>query len=519
MASIRSAFVVRTSRVCDSNIPTSASHRDRRAASYPSPSLHHLRVSPVLLHRVCIAAIVCGATLISASRAPAQQRPWGRQSNGPVVQVGSRAVQASEELLTDSREAIRSITRVLASGATHRAPFSGSSRTGAARTSARRPSVVPASPPVRLVAEAEHRAQRALLPIVDDEAMAELLASNDLIFYSEEEMPRAFAKWNGLSAGVHNAYYNISAERGEPFGNGNREFPWDGAAGTHRSRNFETIHFVYLPRDERGELLPIVYQTQGADAQGAGEVAWRYPHGTVFGECLLVKFGQNETLPCELRIRRRVEGDWEVDVFRPFPTASHLADRIQAIRPEWETDATLVELIHHLQNPNTLKRATLRDDHPVRTFDQVAGIDELPMIDSELSATLLETTAFVSCLNTTWKTNDAGLSCHAPTTRHTEQIVPVNYDGGFVAVDSVSCLRCHATVGENVSRFQSQREWYGVIRGSDGIFSFHPFDRSGISNNGQSVPVVLRRDWQQVGILQAFDPKKHPSTHYSVFRP
>lgn len=449
-------------------------------------------------------------SLVQTHAQAAPPRQWLKQAAQQVGQSSSRVVHASEELLANSRELLAP-THPVHRGLGRLASHLASSSTRAASTRS--------TPPVRLIPEAEHLARRALLPIVDDEELSELLASHDLIFYSESEMPRAFAKWNGLSAGVHDAYYNISGERGEPYGNGNREFPWDGAAGTHRAHGFETIHFVFLPRDDAGNILPIVYETTPADARGVGEVSWRYPHGTVFGECLLVSFGADRTLPCELRIRRRVEADWEVDVFRPFPTANHLADRIKTIRPDWESDASLVSLIDHLQDSNNIKRGTLRDEHPRRSFDQVAGIDELPAIEAQLCETLLESTAFVSCLNTAWKTNDAGLVCHAPTTRHLKQIVPQNYDGGFVAVDAVSCLRCHATVGENVSRFEPQREWYGDIRGSDGIFSFHPFDRSGISFNGQSVPVVLRSDWQRAGILQPFDPKRHLASDYSVFRP
>ena len=85
-------------------------------------------------------------------------------------------------------------------------------------------------------------------------------------------MPRAFAKWNGRLAGVHSAYYNISAGAGEPYGNGNREFPWDSAGGTHRSDGFKAIHFVWLPTDDQGEVLPVVYETHPADAPGLGRV-------------------------------------------------------------------------------------------------------------------------------------------------------------------------------------------------------------------------------------------------------
>ncbi|HRF02784.1 MAG TPA: hypothetical protein PLI18_19910, partial [Pirellulaceae bacterium] len=381
------------------------------------------------------------------------------------------------------------------------------------------PPAAPLAPPPRLVAEARHQELRGRMPIVDDAELARLIETDRLTFYSEREIPRAFPKWNGLAAGVHDAYYNISAESGEPFGNGNREFPWDGAGGTHRAAGFDTLHFIALPTDAAGKLLPIVYRSSPATASGAGEVSWRFPHGTIVGECLLIEFDDGTALPCELRIRRRVQEDWESDVFRPFPTADDLATRIEAVRPEWASDPSLVSLMTHLRDANTLRRGTLRDDHPVRSFDQSAGIDELPEIEPELVRTLLETTPFRSCLDRPWKENAEGLVCHAPTTSHRQQLVPVRYDGGFLKVDSASCLRCHATVGVNVARFDAGREWYGNIRGSDGIFSFHPFDRVGISGNGNSVPVVIRQELITLGLLAKYDPQLHAEEHYSEFRP
>ncbi|MCA9108065.1 MAG: hypothetical protein KDA83_21840, partial [Planctomycetales bacterium] len=66
-----------------------------------------------------------------------------------------------------------------------------------------------------------------------------------------------------------------------------------------------------------------------------------------------------------------------------------------------------------------------------------------------------------------------------------------------------------------VSVFQPRRDWYGDIRGSDGIFSFHPFDRTAISGNGQSTRVSLRADFVEAGILAPFDATKHDEANYS----
>ena len=68
----------------------------------------------------------------------------------------------------------------------------------------------------------------------------------------------------------------------------------------------------------------------------------------------MIDFGDGESLPCEIRIRKRVEGDWETDLFRPFPTARSLAERIQQVRPNWRNDEKLVALVDHLLDENNI---------------------------------------------------------------------------------------------------------------------------------------------------------------------
>ena len=75
------------------------------------------------------------------------------------------------------------------------------------------------------------------------------------ILYTDREMPKAYQFWNGQMPGVHRASYNISANGSEPFGNGNREFPWGTPAGTHRAKNVWTFRFLRLPRDEQAKCI------------------------------------------------------------------------------------------------------------------------------------------------------------------------------------------------------------------------------------------------------------------------
>jgi hypothetical protein len=123
-------------------------------------------------------------------------------------------------------------------------------------------------------------------------------------------------------------------------------------------------------------------------------------------------------------------------------------------------------------------------------------------------------TTFQSAEGVTWRIGTNGVTTAAPSTDASFHIVPAKYDAGFIDVDSASCIRCHSTVNQNVDRFQGGRDWYGRIRGSDGIFSFHPFDPSSISYNGYPNSVRMRDEMIEAGLLERFDPDRHPNSIY-----
>jgi len=95
-------------------------------------------------------------------------------------------------------------------------------------------------------------------------------------------------------------------------------------------------------------------------------------------------------------------------------------------------------------------------------------------------------------------------------------VVPPNYDAAFIAVDSVSCLRCHETVNHSVNEFNAGRDWYGRIRGSDGIFSFHPFALESISANGFGSSVRMRGELEAAGVIARYDRDRHPRAIYNA---
>jgi hypothetical protein len=358
---------------------------------------------------------------------------------------------------------------------------------------------------------------RKMLPKVADSDLQKILDDPRLILYTDHEMPRAYQMWSGDLQGVHSPYYNISANGSEPYGNGNREFPWGAPAGTHRTKDVEAFRFIWLPRDENDKPLPVVWYRKRLKGDSNKGYAWTYPVGTIVGEVLAMTGPDGYAYGFEMRTRTREYGYWDVDVMRPYPTSAALARRIKELRPDWEEQPNLVRELEHLEGPITLKSKTLADKQPARhPFVQTMGVDTLPAIeDNKLVGELLAGATFHSAVGEVWRESTTGVKTYAPTAT-AFNIVPVNYDAGFVQIDRTSCMRCHDSVARPVSDFNAGRDWYGHVRGSDGIFSFHPFAPESISDNGIGRTVKMRPELEKAGVIAKYDPDKHPDKVYQT---
>jgi hypothetical protein len=269
---------------------------------------------------------------------------------------------------------------------------------------------------------------------------------------------------------------------------------------------------LWLPRDSQGVFWPVVWYPHTGPGGGYG---WTFPNGAVLGEVLSIHGPDGRDYTFELRLRTREVGYWEVDVYRPFPTAADLAGRIKQLRPGWKAHTNLVQFCSHLEEQRPLAVQSLADYQPlVRTFRQTMGVDELPPLDAALVTELLTTTPFRSALGRVWRQDARGVATCAPTTTSPFHIVPINYDAGFVSLDSQSCMRCHITTNQSVRNFDSGRDWYGRIRGSDGIFSFHPFAPESVSGNGYTAPVRMRSELTAAGVIAPYNSRIHVASKY-----
>ena len=369
---------------------------------------------------------------------------------------------------------------------------------------------------VRLMPAKKEGRLRDHLPKVADEEVQAILDDPRLILYTENEMPKAYQFWDGQMPGVHNANYNISANGSEPFGNGNREFPWNAPAGTHRAKNVSSFRFLRLPQDENGKVHPVVWFRSRSPEDGRRGYSWVFPTGAVLGEVLMLRGDDGREYCFEVRVRFREVDDWAVDVFRPFPRSEDLVERIKELRPDWPDQPDLKDAVELLASPADIPERKLADKHPRKTFKQSMGVYVLPSLgDDALVRELLTSTTFKSALGESWFEGSNGPVAAAPTTEARFHVVPAKYDAGFIEVDRASCMRCHETVNQPVDKFQGGRDWYGRIRGSDGIFSFHPFDPNCISGNGYSQTVRMRDELVSAGVVEKYDSKKHDGERYT----
>ncbi|MDA9951061.1 hypothetical protein N9D31_00675 [Oligoflexaceae bacterium] len=359
---------------------------------------------------------------------------------------------------------------------------------------------------------------RNSLPKVAYPKLTKVLQSNQTFWYDEHVMTRSYqdsvganpnSKWpERIALGKSDLLplYDYEKKR--------FEFPFATTAGTDDSDNLQVINFMHLPT-VAGKPLPIPIWTVKKNADRDSWM-WMYPIGTVMGEVLFIKNGE-QLLPTEIRIRQRYDSGWAANAFRPFPTAQHLIEAIQKRRPQWKVDKNLVELTKHLENNQSLTAKHLSSPGYKDSFDQEGAVDMLPdFADPSLVTELLTSTVFKSSYGMAWKKN-AELVTFAPSTKSALSIVPRNYDAGMIEVNDVSCARCHAQAGKRVSNFNDALYLYGEMWGKDKTFSFHPFDeneydklRSTLSRNTAQINPRL----EQLGLVEMFDETKHKAPYY-----
>lgn len=343
-----------------------------------------------------------------------------------------------------------------------------------------------------LVSAAAHANYLRFIPESKDPWLKSLPAQK-LVFYDEQTMPPCYQH----GGGAHDPRYNISANHAEPVGNPNREFPWK-TGGLDASGNGNAIKFAIFPKGGR-----ITVWSQTLAGEGAPVTVWSYPADTVFGEILLGKDADGASWPFE--VRRRVKGqeygEWTNTVYRPFADRADLVATVKRLDPAWQDNAKLAAWV----NREAIDTDRLQDgNHPTaRAFEQAALVDDLPDMSAELVRRILSQ-PFVE-VKTSYVEGDQGSRGYGPTTGAGFGVTARDFQGPFLRTDSQGCMGCHDTVLDHANKFAFGRDWYGRVRGSDKIFSFHPFAPESISHNGFSFRPRLRQRFLDAGLLRRAD--------------
>lgn len=362
---------------------------------------------------------------------------------------------------------------------------------------------------------------RSYFPATKDGTLHELTSDPGLILYDESSMPPAYQKWDGALHGVHSPRYNIRGAEGDPHGNANVEFPWGRPAGTHRVAGVTSFRFIQLPKARNGSRWPIVYWREQLPRDEQAGFCWEFPVGAVVGEVLCQRGPDGRDRTFEVRTRTRTAKDWQPAVYRPFLSPEELAAAIRELRPQ--RGPKLEHAVARIE-AGKLEPFRLADTQPLRAvFRQSSGRDVLPALgDDKLVAELLRRD-FKDVHGSPWRT--AGkLTAHAPATEAPWHIVPAGYDGCAVEVSVRSCQRCHDTTQRHAEEFAENRgvarypyrDWYARVRGSGGIFSFHPFNPASISYNGSSRPVAINARLVNAGVIAEYNPRVHVASKYQV---
>lgn len=343
------------------------------------------------------------------------------------------------------------------------------------------------------------------LPSIDDTALQKRLRSDEAFWYSDTNMPKVYQDWEGQFQGV----FGVG---NEPVGfntatNGNREFPWAKPFGTDAA-DVTAIRFVLLPRKPDGTRWPVAIYRQPSNQSA---FAWVYPAESVIGEILYLRSPSGFLKPFEVRTKTRKIDGWTAEAYRPFPTGTELYRTVAVKRPGWKRDKKTRAFMDSLMDGTSIIGPTRFADleHPSRrSVDRSAHLERLAPLPNDLVDELL-TMPFKRSAGYEWRDGDS--PPHAPSTEAEYHIVPKNYTGGHVRVDSESCMDCHKATNKHVREYDATRNWHGRIRGSDGIFSLHPFDGKSLSPQNQP---KLNAKLIESGVFAVYDPSMHLRSRY-----
>ncbi len=388
--------------------------------------------------------------------------------------------------------------------------------------------------PVEILPESIVSDLLSRMPPVWDPWLRDILDSSDTMWYDRSVIVPGYQDSYGDDMSfpvgfrpntIESGLINLAVPGGHGWlfiRSGEFHFPFGRTGHPQDARNTSVVDFWRLPR-ENGSLLPVVYWNYNPNGN-THRIEWMFPVGTVFGEVILISDSTNRSHIFEIRTRLRQRDGWEVDIYRPFPTAESFADALELKRQEranWMSSPSINDLLRHLRDPSTVSPATIGGTHFNGAFTSVSGgVDVIPSAgDETFISELLRQTPFRTSKYSIWK-QTGGLAAFAASTSADFNIVPKNYNASHFEVNDAFCNRCHQDAGRPFKDFYRDVMAYGELWGEDDTFSWHPFDsKSFVDGNGNVVGFnndnrKFRQDFVNAGIVVPFNPGAHGSARY-----
>ena len=347
------------------------------------------------------------------------------------------------------------------------------------------------------------------LPMIADRVMSDKLNDPRTVFYKlpqvyQHFIPGSRVEHRNLTLGTI-TYTTTNPTWGIYFTsylqtfNANKDFPWEGTIGLNHAIKesgediYKTINFLYLPKDSKGETKPVLLLNEIPNK-------WIFPPGATVGEIIMVKNGDRWWIQ---EIRSRTKGEksfeWEPQIHRP------VRDR--------------AELYRYLGLPADTEPAKkymfFRNPEEDEVFKMEGYVERLPELSERQTMELLSR-SFKDVTYDYWSKIST-----APSSDQDFSILPKDYSLGLIDVDAVSCASCHKQTQISVRNLIPKEpliiknpQSVGNIRGSDGIFTWYPWDRGSVALNKEenSKKLYLRKHDLDNGFVKVWDDDLKGST-------
>lgn len=322
------------------------------------------------------------------------------------------------------------------------------------------------------------------LPKIQDQNLDKILKDKNTVFYKlrqvwQHYVPPSRVEHFNETLGTktyttNNLVWGLYYSTFNPDAHANFNFPWETTVGlntiikTTNGQNFKTVNFVNLPTDESGKVIPIWYLREAP-------IKWIFPAGTTVGEIIYIIHNDEKYIQ-EIRTRTKTSdcNEWEPHLYRP------IASREEFIKETQSPDYNVAKKFVFLRNP--------QEDEVFKMEGHIEYLPELP----EATVKYILSLPFKEVTNENW----------SPSSTQDFNILPKDYCFSLLkSVDTSTCAECHRQTQISVRNLVPKDPSVikdpigtGNIRGSDAVFSWHPFADSCIrtSDKDPAKPLAVR---------------------------